>query len=79
MIHPFRLTRSEDDAPRDYSYVSSVNQGMRIQQSQSFHHKQSQPIVRHRAEPYARDSVDDYGTRQRRDAQPRSSYNSVMD
>ncbi len=79
MIHPFRLTRSEDDAPRDYSYVSSVNQGMRIQQSQNIHHKQSQPIVRHRAEPYARDSVDDYGTRQRRDAQPRSSYNSVMD
>ncbi len=82
MIHPFRIARSEDDsAPRDYSYVSSVNQGLRIQQSQNIRGKESpsEPIVRHRAEPYDRAAVDAYGTRERRRTEPpRTPYRGVM-
>lgn len=81
MIYPLRLMRSEDDrAPMDYSYVSSVSEGMRIQHTQNVHDRQSpsSPIVRHRANPEAA-PVDAYGTRERRRrSQPRQDYNSVM-
>ena len=81
MIYPLRLMRSEDDrAPMDYSYVSSVSEGMRIQHTQNIHGKESpsEPIVRHRAVPEVA-TVDAYGTRERRRrSQPRQDYNSVM-
>ena len=44
----------EDEyAPLDYSCVSSVSEGRRLEQQQKIHRelKPSGPIVRHRAEP----------------------------
>ena len=72
----FFRSPDDDGAPLDYSYVPSVSEGRRRRQEQAIHQKDSPaaPIVRHRAAPYERDTVDIYGTRARRavpEAEPR--------
>lgn len=60
----------DDSAPVDYTCVSSVSEGVRIQRAQKIHsedkNRPSAPILRHRAEPDGQPVVDAYGTRARR-------------
>lgn len=68
MIHRPVLYRHMDDdnAPVDYSYVPSVSEGRRRQQAQNIKHSEPQSaVVRHRADPFEREAVDEYGTRAR--------------
>lgn len=59
-----------EDAPVDYTCVSSVSEGRRRRQLEAMHDKPAAPIVRHRADPDGRPVVDAYGTRARSGAQP---------
>ncbi|MCI5955921.1 MAG: transglycosylase SLT domain-containing protein [Clostridiales bacterium] len=59
-----------DDAPVDYTCVSSVSEGRRRRQLEAMHDRPTAPIVRHRADPDGRPVVDAYGTRARSGAQP---------
>ncbi len=71
MILKLRFMRDLDDdsAPVDYTCVSSVSEGVRIQRARNIHDEErkspSVPVVRHRADPDARPTVDVYGTRAR--------------
>ncbi len=60
--------RSEEDehAPVDYSFVGSVAEGQRRREGQAIHPGPGSAVVRHRADPEKRPSIDEYGTRARR-------------
>lgn len=68
----FMRDLDDDSAPVDYTCVSSVSEGVRIQRAQKIHSEErtspSAPIVRHRADPDAGSAADVYGTRPRRSA-----------
>ena len=68
MIHRPVLYRymDDDNAPVDYSYVPSVSEGRRRRQAQNIRPGEPQSaVVRHRADPFERETVDEYGTRAR--------------
>ena len=51
-MNPYPPYGQEDDfAPVDYSYVSSVSEGRKIEQQQKIHREKTAPLVSRRAEP----------------------------
>ncbi len=58
MYEPPRRSLQEDSAPTDWSYVQSVEEGLRKRQAQNMRGRQDPPD-RHRAVPYGVQSADD--------------------
>ena len=51
MYEPPRRSLEEDSAPTDWSYVQSVEEGLRKRQAQNIGDRSSEPRIRHRVDP----------------------------